>query len=130
MSKPPNITDSHCHLDFPQFDGELPDLLARAAERGVHRMVTICTKLRAEPDVRAIAEANAPIFLWLVLGGWWALLILGFAYLQRMGKALDTYQAIWGPDPELPGNQREPIAFPGLKPKQLRDRDDEVSPGE
>ncbi|MEO9826000.1 MAG: TatD family hydrolase [Paracoccaceae bacterium] len=62
MSTPPNITDSHCHLDFPQFDGELPDLIARAAERGVHRMVTICTKLRSEPQVRAIAEANAPIF--------------------------------------------------------------------
>ena len=62
MSSSALITDSHCHLDFPQFEGEVSDLLARAAERGVHRMVTICTKLRAEPTVRALAEAHAPIF--------------------------------------------------------------------
>ncbi len=62
MSAPAPITDSHCHLDFPQFEGELDDLLARAADRGVHRMVTICTKLRAEPTVRALAESHTPIF--------------------------------------------------------------------
>ncbi|MCL6283931.1 TatD family hydrolase [Ruegeria sp. 2012CJ41-6] len=58
----PQITDSHCHLDFPDFEGKLPDFVARAAEAGVTRMVTICTKLRNEPNVRAIAEAHAPIF--------------------------------------------------------------------
>lgn len=58
----PRITDSHCHLDFPNFDGEQADLVARAADAGVARMVTICTKLREEPKVRAIAEANAPVF--------------------------------------------------------------------
>ncbi|TNJ41272.1 TatD family hydrolase [Phaeobacter sp. B1627] len=61
-STPPRITDSHCHLDFPDFDGELPDILARAAEAGVTRMVTICTRLRNEPTVRALAEAHAPVF--------------------------------------------------------------------
>ena len=59
---PPEITDSHCHLDFPNFDGELDDLIRRASEAGVTRMVTICTKLRQEPDVRAIAEAHPPVF--------------------------------------------------------------------
>lgn len=58
----PLITDSHCHLDFPQFDGEIPELIERAASRGVHRMVTICTRLRLEPQVRAIAEAHSPVF--------------------------------------------------------------------
>ncbi len=58
----PQITDSHCHLDFPDFDGELPEVLARAAEAGVSRMVTICTRLKNEPSVRAIAEAHAPVF--------------------------------------------------------------------
>ncbi|NHM18903.1 TatD family hydrolase [Tritonibacter mobilis] len=58
----PQITDSHCHLDFPDFDGELPEVLARAAEAGVTRMVTICTKLKNEPTVRALAEAHAPVF--------------------------------------------------------------------
>lgn len=56
------ITDSHCHLDFPDFEGELPDLIVRAAQAGVTRMVTICTQLKSEPAVRAIAEAYAPVF--------------------------------------------------------------------
>ena len=58
----PEFVDSHCHLDFPDFDGELPDLIARAQAAGVMRMVTICTKLRNEPKVRALAEAYAPVF--------------------------------------------------------------------
>ena len=58
----PPLTDSHCHLDFPQFEGELDALIARAAERGVHRMVTICTRLRRVPEVRALAEAHDPVF--------------------------------------------------------------------
>ena len=58
---PPEITDSHCHLDFPDFE-DLDGVVARAAEAGVTRMVTICTKLREEPKVRAIAEAHDPIF--------------------------------------------------------------------
>ncbi len=62
MSEPARITDSHCHLDFPQFEGEVTELLGRAAARGVHRMVTICTQLANEPQVRAIADAHAPVF--------------------------------------------------------------------
>jgi TatD DNase family protein len=58
----PEIVDSHCHLDFPDFDGELPALIARAHEAGVKRMVTICTKLKNEPRVRAIAEENPSVF--------------------------------------------------------------------
>ena len=37
-------------------------MIARAAAAGVTRMVTICTKLKNEPTVRAIAEAHAPVF--------------------------------------------------------------------
>ena len=56
------ITDSHCHLDFPDFDEERSAVIDRALEAGVTRMVTICTKLRLEPQVRAIAEEYAPVF--------------------------------------------------------------------
>ncbi len=59
---PPEITDSHCHLDFPDFADELDAVIARAQEAGVTRMVTICTKLKNEPQVRAIAETYAPVF--------------------------------------------------------------------
>ncbi len=59
---PPEIVDSHCHLDFPDFAAELPEVIARARSAGVTRMVTICTRLRQEPAVRAIAEAHAGVF--------------------------------------------------------------------
>lgn len=58
----PHITDSHCHLDFPDFDGERDQIIADAAAAGVTRMVTICTKLKNEPQVRAIAEKYDPVF--------------------------------------------------------------------
>jgi TatD DNase family protein len=58
----PEIVDSHCHLDFPDFNGDLPEILSRARAAGVTRMVTICTRLRNEPAVRAIAEAHDGVF--------------------------------------------------------------------
>jgi TatD DNase family protein len=58
----PQITDSHCHLDFPDFDDDRDGIIARAHEAGVTRMVTICTKLRLEPDIRALAERYDSVF--------------------------------------------------------------------
>lgn len=38
------ITDSHCHLGSHKFTSEeIPDLIARAKENGVHRMITLAT---------------------------------------------------------------------------------------
>lgn len=62
MTDTPQITDSHCHLDFPELVAELPEVVARAHDAGVARMVTICTKLANEPAVRAIAEAHPSVF--------------------------------------------------------------------
>lgn len=59
---PPELVDSHCHLDFADFEGELPQIIDRARAAGVTRMVTICTRLRLEPRVRAIAEAHVGVF--------------------------------------------------------------------
>ena len=56
------IVDSHCHLDFPDFDGQHAQIVGNALAAGVTRMVTICTRLKNEPSVRAIAEAHAPVF--------------------------------------------------------------------
>lgn len=62
MTDTVQITDSHCHLDFPDFADELPQVIERAVAAGVTRMVTICTKLRQLDQVRVIAEAHAPVF--------------------------------------------------------------------
>lgn len=59
---PATLVDSHCHLDFPDFDGEQDALIERALDAGVTRMVTICTRLKNEPQVRAIAEKYAPVY--------------------------------------------------------------------
>lgn len=59
---PPDIVDSHCHLDFDSLAGELPAVVARAQAAGVTRMVTICTRLHKAASVRAIAEANDAVF--------------------------------------------------------------------
>lgn len=53
---PPAIVDSHCHLDFPDFDGQQAEIIDRARAAGVTRMVTICTKMPNVPKVQAMAE--------------------------------------------------------------------------
>lgn len=58
----PPIVDSHCHLDFPDFEGEHDALIARARDAGVTRMVSICTKLGQEPTVRKLAETYPGVF--------------------------------------------------------------------
>ena len=58
----PQIVDSHCHLDFPDFANDLPDVIARARAAGVTRMVSIATRLASVPEVRGIAETFDPVF--------------------------------------------------------------------
>jgi TatD DNase family protein len=58
----PDLVDSHCHLDFPGLADDIPGVVARARAAGVTRMVTICTRLQNEPQVRAIAEAHEGVF--------------------------------------------------------------------
>lgn len=58
----PDLVDSHCHLDFPDLLADREQVLARATAAGVNRMVTICTRLKNEPAVRAIAEAHPQVF--------------------------------------------------------------------
>lgn len=50
------LVDSHCHLDFPDFAEELDDVVQRARDAGVKRMVTISTRLRRFDQVKALAE--------------------------------------------------------------------------
>ena len=51
-------------------------------------------------------SANAPRWMWLTIVVWWMLLLTISVVLQYRGWAVDTYQAIWGPDLHHPGNRR------------------------
>jgi TatD DNase family protein len=56
------LIDSHCHLDFPDFSGELDAIIGRARAVGVGRMVTISTRIRRHGDLLAIAERFDDVF--------------------------------------------------------------------
>lgn len=56
------LTDSHAHLDDPAFAPDLPDVLRRAREAGVGRIVTIGTSLASSLRARDIAEREADVW--------------------------------------------------------------------
>lgn len=60
---------------------------------------------------------DAPRWMPLLLGLWWLGLVLLAWQLQRRGRSIDTYQAIWGPDPSHPGNRMKPIGWGVNRPK-------------
>jgi hypothetical protein len=61
--------------------------------------------------VLGLVIADAPRWMLLVMILWWITLAIIFVRLQRQGRCVDTYQAIWGPDPRHPGNKLEPIGW-------------------
>jgi len=58
----PKLTDTHCHLDFPDFADEIEAVIARAEAAGIHRMVTISTRVRRAATYRALAERFPNVF--------------------------------------------------------------------
>jgi hypothetical protein len=58
-----------------------------------------------------LVAADAPRWMPVAMGIWWLAMLSVFVWLQRAGRCVDTYQAIWGLDPKLPGNQRRPIGL-------------------
>ena len=45
MSEMLHIIDSHAHLDYPQFEEQLDDVIGRAASLGVREIITVGVKL-------------------------------------------------------------------------------------
>ena len=56
------LVDSHCHLNFPDFKDDLPQVIERARQNGVQLMQTICTSLEEFEEVEKIANENAGIY--------------------------------------------------------------------
>ncbi len=55
------LVDSHCHLDFPDFESDLNGIVSRAKSAGVGHMLTICTRVRRFGEVLAVAERFAEV---------------------------------------------------------------------
>jgi TatD DNase family protein len=56
------LIDSHCHLDFPDFAGELDAIVTRAQAAGIARIVTISTRIKRHAEVLAIAERFPDVY--------------------------------------------------------------------
>ena len=55
--------------------------------------------------------ADAQRWTWAGLVLLWSCLLAAFVRWQRQGRCLDTYQAIWGPGLEHPGNSMKVVGF-------------------
>jgi TatD DNase family protein len=50
------LVDSHCHLDFPDFEPERDAVIERARDAGIGHMVTICTRVKKFAQIKVVAE--------------------------------------------------------------------------
>ena len=60
------LTDTHAHLDFPEFDRQIDAVIARAREAGVHRIITI--GIGRESCRKSIALAEKYDYVFAVVG--------------------------------------------------------------
>jgi TatD DNase family protein len=58
----PLLVDSHCHLDFADFDEEREAIMQRAFDNGVRRMVTISTRVKKFDQILALAEKYDEVY--------------------------------------------------------------------
>jgi TatD DNase family protein len=56
------LIDSHCHLDFPDFESELDQVVGRATALGIGRLVTISTRVKRHADLIAIVERFPSVY--------------------------------------------------------------------
>ncbi len=56
------LTDTHAHLDYPDYAGDLDAVLERAREAGVHRILTIGTGMESSRRAVALAEKHPAIY--------------------------------------------------------------------
>jgi TatD DNase family protein len=56
------LVDSHCHLDFPDFDADRDAIVERARSAGVGTMVTISTRVKRFAELKAITSRYKRIY--------------------------------------------------------------------
>ena len=56
------LIDTHCHLDFADFDAERDELVERAHAAGVAQMVTISTRVKKLDTLIALTERYPSVF--------------------------------------------------------------------
>ena len=56
------LIDSHCHLDFPDFEAGRAGVIARAQAAGIGAMVTISTRVKRFSALLKIAESYENVF--------------------------------------------------------------------
>jgi len=50
------LIDTHAHLDFPDFESDLPEVIARASEAGVTEIIAMATRVETSAGAIRIAE--------------------------------------------------------------------------
>lgn len=99
--------------DRAQWRGDHYDMTARRLmfER-LHKGIGYCMLVLASLTIfLGLSLADAPLWMWLGQGIWSVLYLIAFIRLQRRGRCIDTYQAIWGENLEHPGNRIKPIGW-------------------
>jgi TatD DNase family protein len=56
------LFDTHAHLHFPEFDADRAEMMARARQAGVTRMLTIGTEVPTSRAAIALAESEADVW--------------------------------------------------------------------
>lgn len=56
------LVDSHCHLDYPDFEGHMDQIRAEMASNGVSHALCISTTLEGFDRIRALAEHHENFF--------------------------------------------------------------------
>src|SRR6058998_1404816 len=56
------LIETHAHLDYPDFASDLDDVLRRATEAGVTRIITIGTSIESSRRAIEIAERYSNVF--------------------------------------------------------------------
>jgi TatD DNase family protein len=54
--------DTHAHLDFPDFSGEVPDVVSRAEAAGISRIINIGTTLESSRRAVELAESFPNVY--------------------------------------------------------------------